>query len=1200
MLKLNFSRRSAVRVGYLLVLLAMLGLFSSATLAQITIATGSIVGTVTDSTGAAVPSAKVTITGPTGQTIIVTTGADGIYSSRLLVPGAYTVRVEAKGSKTAQLPLVVRVGNSTNGSVQLQAGEEITVVMLPAGEAQVNVDQPSVQSVLKASQIEDLPLNGRNFFDLAQFVPGVQSEDGLSIDPAKAGYSSVSVGGRFGRTTRVAVDGADVSDEIVGTTTTSVPASAIQEFQVVQAGLDLSTGITSSGSVNVITKSGTDAIHGAAFGLFRDSSAGAAALPGPDRLPFQRSQFGGDVGGAIIKDKLFFFADGERTKQDDHASVPISAPFQGYSGTFSDPFRENNLTGRLDYEFNKAVRLFYRLSYFQNSLDSNSGSGYSVYENKDIARDNVLGADFNRGPYTHSIRFSYLKFNNQMLDATTGNSALPFNNIGAEIFMGSTGLVAGPNRAAPQSSAQRDLEIRYDGSRFFRSHIVRFGAAFNYLQGAVFAPSYKDGPSIISLVTPAEVAAAAGGPFPGGSTNPYNYPADGGYVLGNGLGYPTNKGALGFPAGGLGPDNRVQLYLGDAWKMRPNFSLTYGLRYERDTNRTDSQFPIVPGLNSLIAGLGSPISQPNKNFAPQFGFAWDPAKSGKTSVRGGVGLYWDNVIWNNTLNDAPLREANGSYLQTLSPCSAAGHPAPIETVTGTITPGSAVCGTTSGYPLIGDALPALLALQAQYQAASPLNQQAANPAYAQQYLTNCSAGGTCYFAPGNSMLNPNYRSPRSVVMNIGVQREIRPGTVLSVDYVRNIETHYLLGVDQNHAGDTRYFNLIGAQAAIAKTLANCGAPSVAASWGANCPTDPANGTVDKGNWIPRPATMADYASNGLGSSADLGGNSCFSALGYNCAFGGLNPNAPPLGFLSPVGRSVYRAVQMKWVETVKAPFRFADALNFQISYALSRFDDSGAGVAADSLVTAASSDQDFIAGALDNAKVNRYFGPSALDRTHQVSVGGTMDLRRGFQLGVMTHFYSPLSTTLTVPNTGLGPGEIFRTDFTGDGTTQDPIPGSSGKFDRGGIDASSINQVISKYNTTVAGQPTPAGQTLIGNNLMSATDLANLGGVAPAVLPAPADQVNYSWLKSFDASVSWSHTFFDRLTIKPSVRVYNVPNFANFDLPANMMSGLLTGSPGAVNGTSYLGHLVNRVGAGTGTYTLGSPRQTEFGLKIIF
>ena len=1210
MLNLNSPRRFASRFSLLAVAITLL-LTSTLLLAQTTLSTGSINGTVTDPSGAVVSNAKVVITSTsTGQTLTLTTNSAGAFGSGPLDPGTYKVQISAKGFSSTSETLVVQVGNAASFNAKLLVGQENQVIEVQASEMQVNTEQATVQGVLTSNQIENLPVNGRNFLDLAQLEPGVQIQDGQNFDPTKAGYSSISFGGRFGRTARIEVDGVDVSDETVGTTTTDIPASAIEEFQVSQSSLDMSTELTSSGSVNVTTKSGTNRYHGEAFGQFRDS-AFSSQLPGAPG-PFQRSQYGGAFGGPIIKDKAFFFLDGERTVQATTVPVPVSAPFSQYSGSFADPFKEANLLGKVDYQLTKNAHAFYRFSYFKNSLGATFGFGYSLYDNVDITRNDVVGVDFNTGGFTHSIRFSFLKFQNQIVDATTGSS-LPFANIGAEIFMGGSGLTAGPNLLAPQSTPQSDHEIKYDGSKIVGSHVIRFGVSFNHLQGGGFASFFKNGPQIVSAVSDAEVAAAATGPFPGGASNPYNYPADSD-TLANGLGYSTVKPALGFPAGGLGPDNRVLLYLGDTWKIKRNFSLTYGLRYDRDTGRTDSQYPAIPELSALIPGLGNAVKQPNFNLAPQLGFAWDPGRNGKTSIRGGIGLFWENAVWNNVLFDGPPREQTGAFLQFFGPCAAPGQPNPLQTATGTLNgAGSAsaiaVCGASgaTSFPLIGNALPAIIALQQAYVAASPLDLQASNPAYAGQYLTDCTGGTNCFFAPGDSMFNPNYKSPRSVQMNFGIQREIRPGMVLSVDFVRNVQTHYLLGVDQNHAGDIRYFNLPGAQAAIATTIANCGGGvnSVSGTYSGNCATDPANGTDDSGTYgtannPARPANMGDYAGAGLGSSADMGGNSCLAAIGHPCAFGGINPNAPPLGFLSPVGRSVYNGLQMKLAENVKSPFRGASALNFQIAYSLSRFGNTGGGVAADNLVTAASGDQDFIVPSLDNANVNRYFGPSTLDRTHQLSFGGFLDLRGGFQWGVIAHFYSPLSTTLTVPNTGSGAGEIFRTDFTGDGTTQDPIPGTKvGNFDRG-INASGINAVISNYNTTVAGQPTPAGQVLISNGLMSASDLTNLGGVAPVVPTAPPGQVDYSWLKTFDTTLAWSYNIKERVTLKPSIGVYNLFNFVNFDLPTSMMSGLLSGQTGSINGTDYAGHFVNRVGAGTGVYTLGSPRQVEFGLKIVF
>jgi len=1203
-MSLNFNRPlrpAGIFVGLALAITFFLS--SSFLLAQTNVGNGSIQGTVTDPSGAVVNGAKISITEKSkGSAVRVTSDSRGAYTSGALIPGNYVVRVEASGFKVSEVPVNVQVGNTATANLKLEVGQTSQVVEVEASTVSVNTEQATVQGVITENQIENLPVNGRNFLDLAQLEPGVQIQDGQNFDPTKAGYSSISFGGRFGRTAHIEVDGVDVSDETVGTTTTDIPASAIQEFQISQSSLDMSTELTSSGAVNVTTKSGGNSFHGEAFGQLRDSSF-SAALPTPPGFsaPFQRSQYGGAFGGAIIKNKLFFFMDGERTIQHTAVPVPISAPFSSFSGTFQDPFHEGNLLGRLDYQLTKNARAFFRFSDFQNILGATFGFGYSLYDNKDITRNFVGGIDFNTGSFSHAIRFSYLKFQNQIKDATTGNSALPFNDIGAEIFMGATGLTAGPNLLAPQSTPQSDHQIKYDGSKIIRSHVIRYGFGFNHIQGGGFASFFKNGPQVISAVNTTEIANAGNpaiGIFPGGIANPFNYPADS-VTVANGLGFSTTKAALGFPAGGLGPDNRVLFYFGDSWKIVPNFTLTYGIRWNRDTGRTDSQYPAIPGLNALVPGLGNPVNQPNNNWAPQLGFAWDPLKDGKTSIRGGIGLFFENAIWNNVLFDGPNREPTGAFLQFFSPCASPGSPVTLQTANGAInTPGSplavAVCGPNgaTSFPLIGTALPSIIALQNAYVAGSPLNLTAANPAYVQPGLVGCPSGaaafasGTpCFFPPSLSMFNPDYKSPRSVQMNIGIQRELRRGMVFSADYVRNVQTHYLLGVDLNHAGDINYFNLAGANSAINATNASFGCP--AGPGGVGCA-------------IAAGATMSNYASAGLGSSSDMGGSSCLAALGYPCAFGGINPNAPPLGMLSPVGRSTYDGLQMKWTDNVKDPFKGATGLNFTVSYSLSRFDNTGGGVAADNTVTASSGDQDFIVPSLDNSNVNRYFGPSTLDRTHQISFGGYLDLRYGFQIGMMAHFYSPLSTTLTVPNTATGAGEIFRTDFTGDGTTQDPIPGTHvGSFDRG-VNASNINSVISNYNNTVAGQPTPAGQVLIQNGLMTQAELVQLGAIAPTVPLAPPGQVNLSWLRTLDTTIAWQYSIKERVTIKPQVSFYNLPNFVNFDLPESMMSGLLSGGTGSINGTTYNGHFVNRVGVGTGVYTLGSPRQIEFGMKVTF
>src|SRR6202165_4675268 len=229
-----------------LIIVSALLLIPVGVFAQTTISTGSIVGTVADPTGAVVSGAKVFITNKgTGQVMTTTTTSSGTFASGALTPGEYTVRVEGQGFKTAQLSVVVEVNTTGSANMKLALGESSQVVEVQASELAVNTEQATVQGVLIAEQIENLPVNGRNFLDLAQLEPGVQIQDGTNFDPTKVGYFSISFGSRFGRSARIEVDGADVSDETVGTTTENIPASSIQEFAIAQSTLDLSTELTS-------------------------------------------------------------------------------------------------------------------------------------------------------------------------------------------------------------------------------------------------------------------------------------------------------------------------------------------------------------------------------------------------------------------------------------------------------------------------------------------------------------------------------------------------------------------------------------------------------------------------------------------------------------------------------------------------------------------------------------------------------------------------------------------------------------------------------------------------------------------------------------------------------------------------------------------------------------------------------------------
>jgi Carboxypeptidase regulatory-like domain/TonB-dependent Receptor Plug Domain len=1177
-----------------------------------TIGTGSIVGTVADPQGKVLANNQVEITNrATAAVIHVTTSSEGWYSSGPIQPGRYVVRVTAKGFNRAEVPIAVQVGNVANGNVVMQVSLEKRQGQVQ-DEVVLNLEQATVQRVINGDEIEKLPISGRNFLDLAQLEPGVQIQDGGNFQ-GKDGLSTISFLNRFGRTERIAVDGVDISDETGGSATQNIPASAIQEYQVAKSLLDLSTGLTSSGAVNVITRSGSNQIHGGAFGVY-GGDQGAAALPGStgSSSSLQRELFGGDVGGAIIKNKVFWFADAERAQQNLTAAEPFTAPFDGLNAALSEPYREFATDERVDWNMRGSTRAFYRLNFFQNSDLRPFGSASSTQQFRDTNNTltNALGVDFNTGVYAHSLRFEYLKLRNEMENATSGLGGVdnPIPGLGINIGASTAGncvlssggsYCGGPGWLGPQQTIQSDKEGRYDGSRVMGKHIFRYGIAFNRIEGARLAA--------LSAFPQVGTTSLLGST----SSDPTSYPAD--WVsLGNGVAFSTAKSSFGFPGGGLGPDNRVEGYVGDAWKARPKLTLTYGVHYVRDTGRSDSGLGPLPDLNQWGAGLGEKIRNPNSDLAPQFGFVWDAGGNGKTVVRGGGGLFYENSLWNNSLLDTPSRLSKGIFTDAPEVCQGgvanafnwptnpgiAGTPiAGAGTVVTNPTTGALqvlpnFCGQT-----ISSAAPQILALSNAFQAAAATATGLPN--------NNSVATTLSALNPNYDLLYPGYRTPRSWQMNLGAEKEIRPGTVLSVDYVRNIGEHYLIGQDINHSGAARSFNQANAVAARDAAQVANGCPV-----GFGQATCMINSTFLTGVALGVSGAQAAYSRAGLDSNLQAaGGGPC-----AYCAFPGTNAITGNLGavggvdMMFPDGRSVYSGVQVKVLTRIDNPVRGVKTGYIQIAYSLSRF-------------VSQAQDQDFTNLATDNDDPLRFTGPNALDRKQQVSFSGVFDLPLHAKFSMIGHFYSPLPENLELPELTNG-GEIFATDWLGAGLgaagAPEPVPGTEiGQFQHR-TDIENLQRVINTYNHTFAGSLTPAGDCLVGNNaqcpgqiagpeVMTSADMASLGWIMPTLGSVAPHAASSPWLKSLDLRASWPFKLKDRVTIEPSASVFNVFNFANEFLPGNSPSAsLLPGqngllAPNVVGGVAPGSSLTPfRAGFQSGTYALGAPRRFEFGLRISF
>jgi len=1168
--------------------------FVPRTIAQVGISTGSVQGTVLDPQGAAVAKAKVTLTSKaTGAVLNLDVTSAGNYSSGPLTPGSYVVRVEAAGFKTASLPVTVQTGTVTSGNVTLEVGSSTTVVEVASSAVAVNTDQATIQGVITQTQIENLPINGRNFLDLAQLEPGVQIQDGGDFDPTKKGFSSISFGGRFGRTARIEVDGLDISDETVGTTTQNVPVNSIQEFQVSQSNMDLATELTSSGTVNITTKSGTNTIHGEGFFNYRSDGTGAAI--GDPASIYNRKQYGVNLGGPIIKDKLFAFGSWERTTQDLLASVTPTAPFdQSMSGSFNAPFRDQQFLGRLDYNITSNYRVFFKYGYEQNrNVASYIPNTFSPFANVDNTPAYAGGLDFNTGSFTHSIRFGYFKFRNGIVDATAGSSivnpapdlTLVVGNASTACTISGNLFCSGPNILAPQKTFQTNKQFKYDGSKTWGKHNIRYGIGVNRILGGGFANFFGIAPAVRAAVTPGtEAFAAASTAFPGGETNPLNWPVHR-IDVGNGEGCFTEIPEFGQDCGGQF-DTRFQWYVGDSWKIRSNITLSYGLRYNRDTGRSDSDLPAVPALNDFQAGLGNSVHQPNNNYGGSIGLAWDPWNNGKTVIRAGTGLYYENGVFNNVLFDRPGRLTQGLFNQVQEVCTQGGVTMPdgsfLSTIDGLDIP-TQICGDQAA---IGTVETAIADLQKTYQQATVAAGPQANGAYFGNVNTTSNTG---------SMFAPNFRSPYSIQMNVGVQRELHPGTVLSVDYVRNVGVHTLLGIDQNHVGDAKYLHYQTAANAVAATNDAFGCGASASPTAINCA-------------IAAGAVIGDYANNGLGGGtnatggfpdADGEGNSIY-------AFDGINPNYGTILLLEPVGRTVYNALDVVLRSEINNPVRFIRRMNAQVSYAYSKLDSQA-------------QDVDFVNNALDFNDPGKFIGPGSLDRAHQLSAGVILQFPAGIHANFITHFYTALPQTITfVP--GGGAEDIFQYDAVGDGQVGvAPVQGSNvGSFGRG-IPAGDLNKFLQSYSDQYGNQLTPAGNALVNAGLFTTDQLKSLCAITPSlnpingcanaypglqIQPAPAGQLGNANFFTFDLRLGWAIKpirQWERFNIEPQVAFYNLFNHKNYNGPSQLLSGALDGSAGSINGTTSANRPLSlETGLGSGVFALGAPRAVEFGVRVSF
>ena len=1135
--------------------------------------TGGLSVELTDPAGKAVADAKaVVVSKDRGNRVEVMSNADGQIVMADLPPGDYELTVEHEGFKRLTTVFTVRVGINTSLDFKMEIGSIATSVTVEINAITVDTDKSAVQGTVTAVQIDALPLNGRNFLDLAQLAPGVQVVDGGTFDPTKNQFTGVSIGGRSGRSTRIQVDGVDITDETVGTTVMNLSNESIEEFGISQSSLDSSTDLTSTGAVNIISKSGTNTFHGSGFGFWRrsDFAANNGALDqlNPVKPVFSRDDYGGRLGGPILKDKLFAFLSYERQKQAGAitASVP-QGTFTGFSGSYGVPEDEHLANGRLDYNFKSAHHFFYKYNHDDNFGVTGFGNvNFSAFANKNSANAHVIGWDYTKGSWTHSIRGSYVKFVNGIVDANAvAGTPQPPEPVQINIRQ-FNGFLYGPNANAPQATYQQNKQVKYDASWTHGKHTIQFGVSYNRIDEAGFASFFGLGPRLRANFN----AGVAAVPFSAnGAADPLNYKFTSAFI-GNGLGFGSETPVFNLPHGGF-INNRFGVYLHDTWRATHTLTFNAGLRYDHDDGLTNADLPRAPQISLFDPELGKTPRNDNFRLAPQIGFAWNVNGDGKTVIRGGGGIYYETNIFNNILfdrtvnlppglgNATPLVGIGGSSF-LISPIDGSSIFNPSTDCTG-LQPGTLTPDSCIGAAL-GRVIPFVVAAENEFIAQS--KQLAAHwpvPGSVPQF--NLDKG-----VISGSILDPNYKSPYGAQLNIGVQRQLRPGLVLTVDYLLNRGVHFNMSVDRNRIGAANTLNSGLALGAISRTWCDFFGPAPTTPPTPCVPPPSTSAQINQ--VIAGGGTIDDFANEGVSGSCP----------GFDgCAFGGKNINFRQMSVLEPTGVSRYQALQVALNGRLGSWGAFKNT-TVNVGYALSRFSSSAI-------------DQDFLSPAINNDLPTQYYGPAGEDRLHQLGVSLITDLPWHFQLATTTYFRTngPSNVLLSANGTAA---DIFTSDLNGDGTVGDPLPGTNrGSFDRS-FGVSGLNKLIAKYNATYAGQVTPAGQALIDAGLFTPAQLVSLGAVAQTVDPVPSTQKNNPLFYTTDIRLSWNWKYKERLTVTPMVDCFNIFNKTNTEGP---LAGDLSGAPGTISGTpAYF----TRVGAGSGSFSSGQPRAFQFGIRVSF
>jgi hypothetical protein len=789
--------------------------FATSIAAQTQITTANIRGTVKDPTGAVIPGATVEVVNlDTNVSRTVTTNEEGNFSVLALQPGPYSLTVSQPGFAIAKLPRAI-----------LTVGQTFTldnIEMKPSGVVgEITITQPIIDTVktensttLNETAVSTTPILGRKFEDLLTLTPGVSIVQGPDGD-------EISFSGQRGIFNNVSLDGGDYNNGFFGEqlggqrAAIDITLEAVKEFQVVATGASAEFGRTAGGVINVITKSGTNDIHGSAFYFQRLEALTANTSDGKPLTDFHREQYGATIGGPFSKDKAFYFLAFEGVRENlerANLSEPIGTPCPIATPTI---IANEALINSSDDCQRLALINFFRVT-------RNQEEGLPIqHKINNHAFFSRVDFDFNSNNHLSvSYNFDYSKNTNQTFDVSTyGNSAngiegpSKINVVRANFFSTlsatklnefhfSYGRELRP-RSAIESNIPADTAMGFAttfrfGNPFFLEpavdellwrtqlkdnfsiitgdHTIKFGGEWLHTLNDQVFRGFFTGRYIFDSVTGflryASPAAPGGfGPATVGCTNgtfvtapaacPPGSEPNGGplllYLQGAGLTGPATD-AAGFSKIS---NEDIAFFAQDSWKVRPNFTLNYGLRWEAqlfpDPVVEPSQTAYGIFLNDPRFPSDGTLPNQTNMFQPRLGFAWDISREGKSVVRASAGIYYARQ---NMLSQVGSITTNGVQQQTIflnTPIISSGVPGPVWP--NVVTPPSSVVPCTAG--TISNPFP-------------------------------------CF--SGVRVFSRDYENPRIYTANVGFEQELATDWTVYLDYTHSKGVHLtrFLNINRNN------------------------------------------------------------------------------------------------------------------------------------------------------------------------------------------------------------------------------------------------------------------------------------------------------------------------------------------------------------------------------------------------------------------